>query len=64
MRLSFRKRIALASSIAVLAFSGTVFAACLPNNCEALRDQCYASGGTGCEMKYTRCLRSSGCPIP
>jgi hypothetical protein len=63
MKMSLRKKIALLSGTALLALSGTV-AACLPNNCEQLRDDCVASGGTGCEMKYARCLRSFGCPIP
>lgn len=62
MKLTSRFKAVLLSSVALLAFSGTIVAACLPNNCDELRDQCYADGGTGCENKYTKCLRSFGCP--
>ncbi|WP_143703907.1 hypothetical protein [Luteimonas cellulosilyticus] len=62
-RLKFRFRLLPILSV-FIDTSGAAYAACQPNNCLSLREQCVSSGGQLCELNYYRCLRTFGCPPP
>lgn len=64
MNLQLPIKIALSTAALLLMLSTTANAVCRPNSCEAQRDQCLATGGTRCEIKYYRCLEQNGCQIP
>lgn len=54
------------TGITLLLATAIADAACVPNNCAQLYDNCIANGTRlrTCEAQYAQCLLAHGCPIP
>ncbi len=57
---------AVTAGITLMLAATLADAACVPNNCAQLYDNCIASGTRlrVCEAQYAQCLLAHGCPIP